>query len=76
MSCKFCDGSAMLLEREMKLMSYKSDIYPGMDVYIDEDTLYIEVTPDTYEPSYIESKCKINFCPMCGRKLTDKTESE
>lgn len=77
MACKFCEGGGVSLFCSISdRLSYKGDFYPGTDVYIVENRLHIDVIPDTYEPCYIEERFEIKFCPMCGRKLTDKTESE
>lgn len=68
MSCPYCTESKHLLERS-EHMSFKGDFFPGIDVFIDNSIVYIEVAPDTYEPSFMEREFKINYCPMCGEKL-------
>lgn len=67
-SCVYCNCDRIIVNRSDRL-SLKRDFYPGLDVFIDRDVLYIEGSADTYEPNYIEVSVKINFCPMCGRKL-------
>ena len=52
-------------------LSKKGDFYPGIDIHIDpeENVLVVESVADVYEPTYMEEKIRINFCPMCGCKL-------
>lgn len=69
--CEYCSGRLLLFERDRQL-SRKSDFYPGLDISIYGDSLCIEGCADTYEPNYIEIGVKINFCPMCGEKLTEE----
>lgn len=52
----------------------KSNGYVGMDVYIGDSSLCIDAVPDTYEPIFMEKEIKINFCPMCGKKLEESKE--
>ena len=71
--CEFCrnDGwseNENLINPSSHLSS-KGDFYSGFTVYVDGDSLSIRAVADTYEPSYMEDEIKINFCPMCGRKL-------
>lgn len=74
MACEYCRGDKWLSECDDKF-SYKGDFYPGIDIFIDDDgVLDITVVPDTYEPCYMEKRIKINFCPMCGQKLSEGGE--
>lgn len=68
MSCVYCEGGRNLISRS-EHFSLKGDFYPGVDVCIDGNELYVNGCADTYEPNYIEESIKINFCPMCGRQL-------
>lgn len=74
MECLYCSGSKSVLNTRTKL-SLKGDFYPGIDVFIDDPILCIESYSDTYEPGFLEADVKINYCPMCGKKLTtDESE--
>lgn len=66
--CDYCSGAKYIIEREGHL-SRRGDFYPGLDVGIYGDILFVEGTADTYEPNYIEIGAKIKFCPMCGMSL-------
>ena len=67
-SCPYCRGEKTLISRSSKL-SLKRDFYPGIELWVEADRIYIEAAPDTYEPSFMEDEVKINFCPICGREL-------
>lgn len=71
MSCEYCEKGALLVSAS-SWHSSKGDFYPGISVGIDGDELWIEATPDTYEPGYMEEYIKINFCPMCGTRLSEE----
>jgi hypothetical protein len=71
MSCEYCRGTRSLINQRDTL-SRKGDFYPGLEVYLEKNVLYIVAVPDTYEPGYLEASVKINFCPMCGRLLPGK----
>ena len=43
----------------------------GIDLIIFDNILEITASGDTYEPNFEETEIKINYCPMCGRKLGD-----
>lgn len=68
--CPYCSGEKLLVSRSTKL-SLKGDFFPGMDIWVEGDRLEVEVAPDTYEPGFMEESIKINFCPICGRKLVE-----
>lgn len=74
MACDFCKGDKLLMSRNEHL-SYKGDFYAGIEACIDGDILSIDAVADTYEPNFTEEEIKINFCPMCGQKLSDQEES-
>lgn len=70
--CKYCDDNECEeIYSDIKLGS-KKDCNVGIDIYIQQNNLYVESSADTYEPSYNEAKVEINYCPMCGRKLNNK----
>lgn len=69
MGCCYCNSNESLIERDDHFSS-KRDFYPGIDVFISDDLLCIEAVPDSYEPIFMEREVKINFCPMCGEKLS------
>lgn len=66
--CDYCKGYAPFLKSSENL-SLKGDFFPGVDMYLDGDELQLSISPDTYEPSYMEAYVKIRFCPMCGEEL-------
>jgi hypothetical protein len=68
MSCEYCRGTKYLIERE-QILSRRGNFYPGIDVGIYGNVLFVEGSADTYEPNYIGEGIKINFCPMCGEKI-------
>lgn len=71
--CNYCQHGYQndYLINSATKMSKKRDFYPGVEVVIDDGTLWVTASPDTYEPGYMEEFVKINFCPMCGRKLEE-----
>ena len=69
MNCEYCSGNRHILERS-KHLSMKGNFYAGFDVGVHNNLLFIEGCADTYEPNYTEIATKINFCPMCGSKLS------
>ncbi len=50
-----------------------ADCYIGIDTYIDGNMLGIDAVGEVGYPSkdstVVEEEVKINYCPMCGRKL-------
>lgn len=77
MACRYCKGyDEYSFPNRKDLMSFdeklslKGDFWPGIKLTIEGDVLRAQAVADVYEPSYIERTTKINFCPMCGRKLT------
>lgn len=44
-------------------------------VNLNGDKLSVDATAGVYEPNYLEAEGKINYCPMCGRKLGDKHDN-
>ena len=70
MSCVYCCGDRNLIECVDRL-STKGDFHPGIIASIYENTITIQAVADTYEPNFMEEDIKINFCPMCGKDLTE-----
>lgn len=67
--CKYCDDNGELVYHEWKDTPKGSK---GISVGVVLDGLCIDASADTYEPNYIEEVIKINYCPMCGRKLKEE----
>lgn len=79
MDCKYCaeycgEDSKEDIYNDRKLSHKRNQIYVGTQIYIEDNNLHLFAVADTYEPGFIEAKAPINFCPMCGRKLTTQTE--
>lgn len=67
--CEYCESSKAISERD-KLASNDST-WIGIGVYIGENILSIDACTDYHGVTgYIEKTITINFCPMCGRKLS------
>lgn len=71
--CEYCTDkyTNKTLIDTCKELSKKRMIVPGIAVGIEDGELWVIASPDTYEPGYMEESVKINFCPMCGRKLEE-----
>ena len=70
--CKYCideGGEFVFIIDTRTEMSFKHGGYPGISAYIHNGRLEVEAAGDTYEPSFEEASVKINYCPICGRKL-------
>lgn len=63
MSCRYCTGDVEIREN-LLIPTDRIEGYEENDIYIDGGNHIC----DMYEE--FESK-KINYCPMCGRKLGD-----
>lgn len=61
--CRFCEGSSS--EREIFIEPMSGDWY--MDYRTSEW--------DNMNDDYIHDKIFISYCPYCGRKLEDDTET-
>lgn len=76
--CEYCDENKYpkksLIERNTYARS--TDAYIGIGVEINGNILEIEAVGEVGYPSkdttYVEDSKKINYCPMCGRKLTEE----
>lgn len=70
--CEHCNDNNDVFLSE-RTLSKNSEALTGIGCYIcsENKTLSIEACIDnTYvKPLYIEKDIKINYCPMCGRKL-------
>lgn len=72
--CLYCNGeSSSDLIDTMKLVERSLDdyAYVGVRVWIDEDNdiRVFAVTDKNSTFAHTECSFKINYCPMCGRKL-------
>lgn len=72
--CEYCSETKSrksLIERN----TYSSNVecYIGIDMDINENMLEIVAVGEVGSPSrdtaYVEAAKRINYCPMCGRKL-------
>lgn len=72
--CEYC------VEEDMKSLSERKTsnwhrAYTGIECLVDSENgnIIIQACLDNahVEPIYKETKIKINYCPMCGRKLGD-----
>lgn len=66
MECKYCtseDGWRYIVDKTYQFLKTSS----GLNICIDKDELFI--TEDVCGIIAMSEKIKINFCPMCGRKL-------
>ena len=74
MACDFCKDEYCEDRRDLmsfdKKLSHKGDFSPGIQICINGDILSAMAIADVYEPNFTEKEIKINFCPMCGRKLS------
>ncbi|MCP4989064.1 MAG: hypothetical protein GY928_24300 [Colwellia sp.] len=82
MSCRCCEDEDILIEREFDLVPWffsvghtltDSDLNRIADTFgvvVDRGHLRL-VDIDDYNCLDHGEKIKINFCPMCGKKLTD-----
>ena len=71
--CDYCEGTAAILNNR-NVMSYKGDFFPGVEICVDGHFLSFVCVADTYEPNYTGVTAKIKFCPMCGRKLPERSD--
>lgn len=76
--CEFCDNQEQKLIPDEDLEYIKEMLADGNEtnsyssVYLENDELYF----DSSCKEYPHSKVKINFYPMCGRKLSVVSENE
>lgn len=73
MACDYCKGiknlhSYDIGKKEIKNTEYNESV--GIEVYIDANELIIDCVANTFEPNFTDAEILINFCPMCGQKLT------
>lgn len=76
--CKYCEEHVLeeggydiepICEREES--KYNHGCFTGIDVHLEKDKLkmYAVVDGQNVKCLHAEKEIKINFCPMCGRKL-------
>lgn len=64
--CIYCNEPFECIIDYEDLSGHSSEfIHAGLD----GDKLSVDATAGVYEPNYLEAERKINYCPMCGRKL-------
>lgn len=69
--CKYCEEHEYICDTRTK-RSKKGEFIPGIEIDITNNELYVLAVADTYEPGVVDQTIKINYCPMCGRKLSDE----
>ena len=68
--CEYCEKEKKLIETEEA--DYIWEKFCGYeDRFVFVDRGYLRYTTDDYSCLDHGEKIKINFCPMCGRKLGD-----
>jgi len=69
--CKYCEGEEEEISSRTEFAKKSDCGYAGFEVYVipEESVLHIACAPDTHEIVFEEKDVKINYCPMCGRKL-------
>lgn len=73
--CEYCEKKKDLVNSYE--LSKKNDNYHGIDASIDGNIVYITASADVYEPGgYEEITFRINYCPMCGRKIVEEQDNE
>lgn len=73
MACKRCNGEKWLHYGQNQY-SGKTDGKYGINVDVNNinGELWITSVADTYEPNYQELTIKINYCPICGKRLREE----
>ncbi|HWT74325.1 MAG TPA: hypothetical protein VN258_06360 [Mobilitalea sp.] len=70
--CEYCSDGESISNREY---SNKTDAYVEFDASIDGNVLNIvcctNIGTMSQGTTYLEKDIKINYCPMCGRKLNN-----
>ena len=82
--CNYCERHAQWGDYEVDNLSireeskYNYGIYTGIQSFIDLDTnqliMYACVDGQNVKPLHIDVGVSINYCPKCGRKLSDEDE--
>lgn len=67
--CEYCGADEFLINN--RRFNAKTDTYNGFEVWIEDDELNIYANLDKAKVVTASGsvKVKINYCPMCGRKL-------
>jgi len=65
MTCEYCDCSGNYGRAVKQIVI--SDLIDGL-IFKQKDVYYLEIDGE------IDTYSEINFCPMCGRKLNDKSK--
>lgn len=76
--CEYCEKGTKnkyILERNIYGVS---DCYIGIDMVIEGNQLEVEAVGEVGYPSkdstLVEDIAIINYCPMCGRKISERSE--
>ena len=77
--CNYCERHTQWGDYEVDCLSIKKEskynhgCYTGIHSFIDLDTneliMYAVVDGENVKPLHTDVGVKINYCPMCGRKL-------
>lgn len=73
-NCKYCRpycGEDKILYNNRKLSKKQKDAYVGIEVYIEDGNLNILSVADSAKANINEANIPINFCPICGNKVTN-----
>lgn len=63
--CKYCKADYKNVEIDTKKSDFEVEIdEDGLNIYFQQGNMY-----ENYSDSVV---IKINYCPMCGRSLTDE----
>lgn len=69
--CEYCEKGKTLISEERLDSDFE---YYKFNTFIWKDEL---ITKNENEPCLeVDEKCKINYCPMCGRKLIEQNEDD
>jgi hypothetical protein len=69
MKCKYCDDMGIMIEKEIPDIAMEQFVgYEKLQVIIDRGYLRLCYIDDCDCLDHDE-KIKINYCPMCGKKL-------
>lgn len=80
--CKYCkinydnEIDTAILNELKSNYDYKTKKHFGAVISIEGDKLNVWTCANVYEPAYVETSVKINFCPMCGRQLNENVEAK
>ncbi len=73
--CKFCsesftgDCNASLIEDQLRIFN-SAEMFLGVDVFINDNELELYID-DSVGDGVLKRKVPINYCPMCGRPISN-----